>query len=399
VKRILFVDHTPVVGGAELVLATHIAALDRSRFEPHVACTSTVPMLIDLYRGAGASVHILPMPQLRRLSPAVPFGLLRAAWKLRSLVREQRIDLVVANTSRAAYIASVALGGSPVPLIWWVRDFLFGRGVFRLLQRTADRVICVSNAIRDFYGPPDDERFRVVHVGSSLHEELPRVHEAARRAERARWGFTDDDVVVGFMGRLVDDKGPLDVVEAAIRANSHDRRIRLLIAGSGRGQDGDVEHELHRRVRESGKDCVVIAGFQRDEALYYRVFDLFVLATRTPEPYATSVVQAMMAGTPVVATATGGTPELVRNEETGLLVPPRDPNAMADAILRMISDRSLRERVIRAARTEVTQNNRESVTTAMVEGVYDEVLSADGVSSPTPPVPAPGAVDAPTLEP
>ena len=397
-KRILFVDHTPVVGGAELVLATHIAALDRSRFEPHVACTSTVPMLIDLYRDVGATVHVLRMPHLRRLSLAVPVGLLRAAWKLRSLVRQQRIDLVVANTSRAAYIASVALAGSSVPLIWWVRDFLFGRGVFRFLQRTADRIICVSRAIRDFYGSPDDGRFRVVHVGSSLHEELPRVGDAARRTERARWGFTDDDVVVGYMGRLVDDKGPLDVVEAAIMANARDRRIRLLIAGSGRGQDGDVERELNGRVRESGKNCVVIAGFQRDEALYYRVFDVFVLATRTPEPYATSVVQAMMAGTPVVATATGGTPELVRNEETGLLVPPRDPNAMADAILRMVSDPSLRERVIREALAEVMQHNRESVTTALVEAVYDEVLSADDVRSRTPRVPAPGAVDAPTRE-
>jgi glycosyltransferase involved in cell wall biosynthesis len=372
--RVLFADHTPIVGGAELVLATHIAALDRSRFHSLVACTDRVPMLIDLYREAGADVHLLPMPQLRRLSPAVPLGLLRAAWAFRQLVRRERVDVVVANTSRAAYIAAVALIGTGVPLIWWVRDFLFGRTAFRLLAGRADRFICVSAAIRDYYGGRHDPRFSVIHVGSSLDEELPDIDPGAVAAERARWGFDSEDVVVGFMGRLVDDKGPEDVVEAVAIANATDPRIKLLSVGSGRGQVGDVEEELQRRVAARGLDFVVFAGFQRAQALYYRVFDLFVLSTRTPEPYATSVVQAMMAEVPVVATATGGTPELVRDGDTGLLVPPCSPREMANAILRLATDAGLRARVIDAARDEVLAHNRERVTTALAEQVYDSLL-------------------------
>ena len=149
--RVLFLDHTPAVGGAELVLATHIAALDRSRFTPVVACTDTVPMLLDLYRDAGAEVHVLPMPQLRRASPMVLIAWWRASRVLRSLLRRLQVDLIVANTSRAAYIASLARVGTGVPLIWWVRDFLFGDLVFRLMSRSARRLICVSAAIRDHY--------------------------------------------------------------------------------------------------------------------------------------------------------------------------------------------------------------------------------------------------------
>jgi glycosyltransferase involved in cell wall biosynthesis len=373
--RILFVDHTPVAGGAELVLATHIAALDRTRFEPLVACTETVPMLLDRYRASGADVHIVPMPRLRRLSPFMPFELLGASRRLRQLIREQRAELVVANTSRAAYIAAVALVGMPVPLVWWVRDFLFGGVAFRLLKGRATRIICVSHAVREFYGGRADPRFSVVHVASSLDEELPSVTGDRVRHERVRWGFTDDDIVVGFMGRLVDDKGPEDVVDAVALAHAQDSRIKLLVAGSGRGQQGDVEEALHSRVRERGLDCVVFAGFQGAEALYYTLFDIFVLATRTPEPYATSVVQAMMAGTPVVATATGGTPELVRPDVTGLLVPPGAPRQLADAILRLADDAGLRRRLTTAARGEVLANNRERTTTPIVEAIYDEALA------------------------
>lgn len=377
-KRILFVDHTPVIGGAELVLATHIEVLDRSRFEPLVACTDTVPALIERYREAGAEVHVLPMPQLRRISPRVPLGLFHAARRLRRLVRDERVDLVVANTSRAAYIASVALLGSRTPLIWWVRDFLFGELAFRLLDRCASRIICVSRAIRDHYGGRDDPRFSVVYVGSSLHDDLPRIHDDAVRTERARWGFLDQDIVVGFMGRLVADKGPEDAVAAAALAHSEDPRVRLLVVGSGSGQDGDVEDLLRARVREEATDAVVFAGFQSAEALYYRMFDIFVLATRTAEPYATSVVQAMMARTPVIATATGGTPELVRDGVTGLLVEPHSPAALASAILRVVRDESLRQRMVNAAYAEVMAGNREQVTTRQVEAIYEAALASEG---------------------
>jgi glycosyltransferase involved in cell wall biosynthesis len=371
---VLLVDHTPVVGGAQLVLATHVAALDRDRFEPLVACTDTVAALVQAYRGAGAAVHLVSMPRLRRLSPAVPFAVLRAALRLRRLVREERVGLVVANTSRAAYLAAVALVGLRVPLVWWVRDYLFGRLIFRLFQRRAARIICVSGAVRDFYRGANDSRFAVVHVGSPLHEQLSRVTDDAVRDERSRWGFGDDDIVVGFMGRLVDDKGPEDVVDAVARAHELDNRIKLLVVGSGRGQVGDVEDRLHEIVRARKLDCVVFAGFQRAEALYYRLFDVFVLATRTAEPYATSVVQAMMARTPVVATATGGTPELVRDGRTGLLVPPRAPRTLADAIVRITRDADLRGRMIEGAFAEVMAYNREEVVTEHAERIYDALL-------------------------
>lgn len=372
-KRILFVDHSPFVGGAQLVIADHIRHLDRSRFTPLMACTPTVPALAERYRAAGAEVFYTPLPRLRVRSPAAIARLLRAALALRRLIKRQRADVVVANTSRAAYVASLATRGTGVPLVWWVRDFLFGDLAFRLMSGAPQRIVCVSRAIRDFYGGRDDPRFHVVYVGNDLYRRAAEVSGERIRAERERWGFGPDDVVVGFMGRLVEEKGVEDVVAAVERVHRGHPRVKLLVVGTGSNQENDVEARVRETVAVRGLSFVRFAGFQADEALYYRLFDVFVLATRTAEPYATSVVQAMMAGTPVVGTATGGTPELVRDRETGMLVPPAAPREMAAALEALLEEPGLAERVAEAGRAYVMEHNREEVTTARVERLYDEL--------------------------
>jgi len=221
--------------------------------------------------------------------------------------------------------------------------------------------------------PDRSPRFEVVYVGSDLYRRAAKVDDERIRAERARWGLSPEDVVVGFMGRLVEEKGVEDVVAAVQEVHRTHPRVKLLVVGTGSHQQGDVEARVREAVAVKRLSYVRFAGYQADEALYYRLFDVFVLATRTGEPYATSVVQAMMAGKPVVGTATGGTPELVRDRETGMLVPPSEPRRMAAALRALLDEPGLAERVAAAGRDHVMANNREEVTTARVERLYDEL--------------------------
>lgn len=374
-RRILFVDHAPIVGGGQLSLAEHLRTLDKNRFEPLVACGGEVPEIAALYRELGAEVSVLMLPRLRRLHPVTLVRLFRAAYALRRLAQRRGVDLVVTSTSRTAYLAAIGLCASGIPVVWWVRDFLFSRQVFRLLAPLAKRVICVSDAVRRFYGGEDDPRFVVIVVGSTLHRTLGDISDDAVRAERSRWGFTPDDFVVGFMGRLVEEKGPEDVIEAVTALHARDSRVKLLVAGTGDGQLNSVEARARSRVAAHGWTFIRFAGFQRNEALYYRLFDAVVLASREHEGYGMSAVQAMMAGTPVIATAVGGTPELVRDHDTGLLVPPAAPDRLALALQELLDDHTLRERLVAAAREEVMANNREEVTTARAEQLYDQILA------------------------
>jgi glycosyltransferase involved in cell wall biosynthesis len=373
--RVLFLDHSSIIGGAQLALVNHLRALDRARFQPHVACTDAIPALVARYRDAGAEVHIVPLPRLRHFDPRVLPRLVRSALILRGLVRRLDVDLVVANTSRTAYTAAVALRGTRVPLVWWTRDFFFNRFVFGLLKRFVTRVICVADAIRRYYGGEGDERFEVINVGSNLHADLEQLSAEVVRRERERWGFTADDVVVGFMGRLVADKGPQDLIEAIAMIHRRNPRVKVLLVGTGEGQAGDVEAQLHALVARHEWTFATFAGFQDAEATYYRLFDVFVLPSRGQESYATSVVQAMMAGTPVIATATGGTAELVRDGQTGLLVPPGSPTRIADAIGVLLSDHDKRDRMRRAAHDHVMRNNREADTTRRAERCYEEAIA------------------------
>ena len=373
-KRILFVDHTPFVGGAQLVLADHIRHLDRTRFVPLVACSRQVPSLAERYRMAGAEVHLIPIGRLRTTSTVAILRLMHAAWTIRGLIRREKVEIVVANTSRAAYVCSLAVLGTGVPLIWWVRDFLYGRRLFRRLQRIPKKIICVSRAIRDYYGGNHENRFAVVYVGNDLHRRLDGVSAAALRTERERWGIRPTDVVVGFMGRLVAEKGPEDVVAAIEELHAEYPHLKLLVVGTGGEQQGDVEERLRHDVSTRGLGYIVFAGHQTDEALYYQLFDVFVLSTRAREPFATSVVQAMMAGKPVVATSTGGTPEIVFDNETGLLVRAHAPGEIAQALRRLLEDQELTSRIARAGQKYVLQRNREEITTAQIEKLYSEIF-------------------------
>ena len=374
-KRILFLDHTPFVGGAQLALLDHIRHLDRARFEPQVLCAAVDPELTDQIRRTAVRTHVLDWPRLRKPTPLTVARVVRAGLHLRRVIRDCDIDLVVANTSRTAYTAAASMLGSTVPLVWWVRDFDFGRPLFRALGRVPSRIIFVSNALRSYYGPSDESTCAVVYVGHDLYDKLGTYSRDQIQSARARCGFRGDDVVVGFMGRLVEGKGPEDLVDAVSQLRSEFPKLRLALVGTGKGQTGDVEDRLRRCVAAAGMTGVVhFAGHQSEEGLYYQLFDVFVLSSRGREAMATSVIQAMMAHKPVIATSTGGTPEVVFDGMNGILVPPCDPDALADALRRVLRDPAAAARMAASAFDHVMTHHRQDVLTRQAEAVYESVL-------------------------
>jgi glycosyltransferase involved in cell wall biosynthesis len=297
---------------------------------------------------------------------------MRAVAGLRRLVRGQRIHLVVSNTPRAAYLASFAVFGLGLPMIWWVRDFAHPRALLRLLRPLHDRIAFASRAVLERYTDPGD---RKAVLWYDLQREPEPIAALDVVAERRVYGFQPGDVVLGFMGRLVEEKGGSDVVRAFASLAPAHPRLRLLIVGTGAGQPGDDEPRLRSLVAELGlADRVKFAGWQDRQALYYALFDVFVLATRDHEALSSSVLQAMMAGKPVVATAVGGVPELVAHERTGLLVPPGDAEGMAAAIERLLADDALRHRLADRARAHVMQHHLAGPATRGIEKVYAELV-------------------------
>ena len=108
VKRLLYVDHTPFAGGAQLVLAEHITELDRLRFDPYIVCSDTVPELLDKYAAAGALVKVVEFPRLRGFGLAAGWKFIQVIRYVRHIIKKEKIDLVISNTTRASYVATIA---------------------------------------------------------------------------------------------------------------------------------------------------------------------------------------------------------------------------------------------------------------------------------------------------
>lgn len=374
-KKILYVDHTPFVGGAELVLASHIQHLNKDTFEPLVACSGSVPELVEKYKKAGAKVFVISFAQLKIFSPTVFLRLLRAVLELRSIIRRSDADLVVTNTERALYVGTLSAFFTRRRLVWWVRDFEYNRLLFRLLSRFPQKIICVSEAIRDYYNGLDNSKFEVVYVGSDFNERLRKVslEDVLRLRDELR--LANADFVVGFVGRLVEWKGPHVLLEAANKFKVQSSKFKIVIVGSGEGQEGNIEPRLRQMVEEYDlENQVVITGHRQDIPVLMKAFDVFCHTSIEPEPFATVVIEAMLASTPVIGTNIGGTPEIITNSQTGFLVPPNDPKALAAILSHLAKNQRLRQKIGERGKYVAYERNTEVKTTLEVEKIITEVL-------------------------
>jgi glycosyltransferase involved in cell wall biosynthesis len=245
----------------------------------------------------------------------------------------------------------------------------------RLAARVTDRIVCVSQFDRTRgleLGIGHASQYRVLRSGidPSLYGPPP----GAREKLRAAFGVRPDDVLVGSIANFKPQKGPLDFVEAARRAAAADPRLRFIVAG-----DGELRSEVARAVDAAGMSASFhLLGWREDVPELLAAMDIFLL-TSLFEGLPRSVLQAMAASVPVVVTDTGGVTEVVRNGETGVLVPPSNPGAAAEALVVLARDPERRRRMAEAARSRLGDEFDIRRMVVELEALYEEILSEAGV--------------------
>ena len=171
------------------------------------------------------------------------------------------------------------------------------------------------------------------------------------------------------MANLVPVKGHLDFIEMARTLLDAGTRAEFCIVGDDIHQAGYREL-LERRVRELGLDDIVtFVGFRRDVPAVLRELTVLVCSSHV-EPFGRSIIEAMAAGVPVVATRVGGIPEIIEDRDSGLLVPPRDPAALASAVTRLLDDPELRRRLTASARRRVESSFSAAAQVDRILGLY-----------------------------
>ena len=380
VTRILYLDHAPFWGGAERVLETHLKLLDRRRFFPFVGVSKGHPEFGERFAKTGAGVFTLPFGRLKSLNPLVPVRFARSVLAVVDIIRKNNIALLVTNTSRAFYLGVVAAQLVRTPVVAWVHDFLYIRPLFRKILPFASGVVWTSEAVRKFYGIRLSESSRVIYPENRFEEALRKIADEDALKLREVWGVSENDVVIGFVGRLVEAKGVQFLLRAVAMLRdkvSENFKLKLIIVGSGRGQRGSNEEGLKNLVnRLDLEDKVIFVGFEEHPAVFYKAFDIFVLPSVGLESYPTVVVEAMLAGLPVIGTRRGGTVELVEDGKTGLLVPPGDTEALAKALLQLSQEVDSCEAMGKAGRKKALEKNAGLGATKEVEKFFLKVAGS-----------------------
>ena len=205
----------------------------------------------------------------------------------------------------------------------------------RWKYRQVDCFICASEAIRQMLVSDGVPAARTVTVHEGI--DLERVASAPAARLHEELFLPHQAPVVGNVAALVPHKGQRHFVEAAALVVRKVPDARFVIAG-----EGELRPTLERLIKERHLEKhVFLAGFRPDVLSLHKAFDIFVMSSIT-EGLGTSLLDAMAAGKPIVATTTGGIPEVVVDGETGFLVPPRDDRAMAEAIVTLLKDSAQR---------------------------------------------------------
>lgn len=347
--RILFVDHTAKLGGAELSL---LAVATAFRATSHVVLFENGPFL-DRLAQAGIGTTVLPAPsgldRIRRagsiLSGVWAFpGLLVMIWRLARLARSY--DLILANSQKSMLVAAFAGLIARRPVVWYLRDLLshehFGNIQRRIATRISSglvtRVIANSRATQEALVACGGRADRMVVIHNGIDETpfrsvSPATIDALRRElQLPRTG------VVGVFSRLSAWKGQHILLEALRDLPD----VTVLLVGEALfPKDEEYVDQLRAQLRVWGlEDRVRMLGFREDVPALMAVCDAIIHTSTSPEPFGRVIVEGMLANRPVIATAGGGPSEIITDGQTGLLVPSNDAAALRHAIRHVLDDRT-----------------------------------------------------------
>ena len=363
--RVVYMAHAFLVGGAEEKVFNLVRHLP-PRFEPMVCCIHEAGPIGEEIRRTGTPVAVLG------LTPGV--GRLGDINGIRHYLQETRPDIVHTFLLTASLYGRLAAILARVPIVIGTEVNIYAHKrpmhalAERLLMAGTDRIIASAESVRDFYVRQvhaDPAKVDVVYNAVDFSQGRPTM---SQREMRASLGLPEDARIAGVIARLTEQKGHRYLFDA-LASSPALADVQLLVVGGGEAREAlerdAVTKDLSARVH--------FLGPRRDLGDLLAAMDVFVLPSLW-EGLPLSMVLAMGAGVPVVATRVAGIPEVVDDGRTGLLVPPRDASALGAALTRLFEDPQLRRRIGREASAAVLPRFGIDRYVESVTSLYDTLL-------------------------
>ena len=375
-----------VLGGSLTGILHLMERMDRRRYAPALVLYESKDVIPAL-RADGIPVHVLPplpTPAPDGDRPRAARAWLRArelvgvvaprARALTRLFRAERPDVVYLANAVTTNLDGVIAGAlCGLPIIVHEKGLRRIGPVERLLSRWVDTCIGMTEEVTAHARARGirARRFCTIYDGINCDAFAP----GGGAAVRDEFGIPADAPLVGIVGHLQRWKGQLVVVEAVARARERHPDLRCLIVGGVHRLGEDYADELRARIAALGlEQNVILTGARRDVAACMDAMDVVIHSSIRPEPFGRVLIEAMALGRPVIAPRLGGPREIVVDGETGVLVAPRDAEALAAAIAILVGDPARRVAMGRAARERVDHVFDIRHHVHAIEHVLDDVL-------------------------
>ena len=381
-SNILYLDSGSGIGGGQRSLLLLLNLLDKDRFTPFVGCLGDSPFAAEVEK-TEASVVPLSLPAAHNKKDKVKrftfsdlledFRQLRVIRQLHRTVKQHSIDLIHANSLSVALLGSIVARINRIPILMHKR-YATSYGILdRVCERLLHRVILVSEATR--WNFASEAKQTLIYNGVDLDAFQASREEIETLRTELFHDASDASLLAGVVTRITPEKGIHFLIRAMAELKGKIPIRLLIIGGPYFEKDVDYMEELKQEVADLGvEDSVIFTGFLSDTRVVTSLLDIVLVPSIIPEACPRTIIEAMAVGKPVIATPLGGSKELV-TPETGILVPPEDASAIADAIATLAADQERLTAMGKAARDRAVQIFSSEKNTALTEAVYTELLT------------------------
>ena len=354
------------VGGLEELFRIIVTGLNREKYNIFVCCIEEGGQVAQELVESGIKVDILGMKSYHN-----PFNIL----KLVKYIKKREIDIIHTHMYFANSFGRIAaiLAKTPIMISTAYSNYFEykKRNILmeRFLSGFTDRIIAASDSIKEFTVKQEGikpDKFKVIHDCASTEKFSKKLDSTSIRKSL---GIESGCPVVGCVARLDAVKGHAYLIQAAAKISKRNPKVKFLLVG-----DGPLRKELEDLTVNLGiKDKVIFAGTRRDIPEMLSAIDIFVLPSALREGCPLSILEAMAMSKPVVASRLGGIPEEVSDGESGILVNPKDPDSLADAIIKLFSDKDMAKSMGLAGRKIFEEKFSKEVMLKKIETLYDDI--------------------------
>jgi len=400
--RVLFVEASRggVVGGSLTGLYHLIRGLDRTRFAPAMVLYEAKTIEADLaaidvpvyyvrrrqvpkehallkydgYQRAKGTTGVRSLLGLGRQGLRLAVEELPTAARLAGIMRRTRADVVhLGNGVRANFDGILACLLTRTPCLCHVKGFEKFSDRERWVAPRLDALVCMTQAVAQ-HCAAHGLRGRRTEVVYDALDPAAFAPQRASAAVRAELGIANGAPCVGVVGNIQEWKGQTVLVEAMARVVRVVPEARALIIGGVHRAGAGYHAQLEERIRALGlSDTFTVTGFRSDIADVMNALDIVVHTSVRAEPFGRVILEGMLLGKPVIATAAGGVPELIAEGETGFLTPPGDAARLAERLIPLLRDAALRQRIGSQAQTWARQRFALHHHVAQMSALYESL--------------------------